>query len=322
MDDAAHPEDWSALLDAFAAYQHAICGLAPATVATHHTYLRAFAGWWQQARGEVPLASARTADLVEHLVAEAARGVAVGTRRGKTAALRRFFAWLALLGRIEHDPAAALELPRKPAPRPELYHPEEVTAILAHLATLADVRGRQRHALVASLRYTGMRSGELRRLHTADLDLAAARARVQTKAGRRRIVVLPPALVGILEAFLTDVRPELGPSPLLLVNPHPYVTTPDRGFSQQTLQREVELAGHGAGLAGPHFPHRWRHTFATELVRRGVNLYTIQRLLGHASLRTTLGYVHLGLDDLQATVAALWAEPPGTSPDEPPAASA
>lgn len=307
--DTAASSAWTALLEEFAAYQRAMSGLAPRTVATHRTYLLAFARWWQQAHPGRPLASATTADLIDHLVAEAARGIATTTRRGKIAALRRFFTYLVLTGRCASDPAAALELPRKPPPRPRLYHRDEVTAILAHLDTLEDLRGRQRALAVRCLRYTGMRSGELRHLDLADVDLAAARMRVASKAGRSRIVLLPPPLVASLQAFIAEVRPALGPSPRLLVNAHPYVTTPDAGFSQQALQREIELAGDGAGVAGPHFPHRWRHTYATELVRRGVNLYSLQRLLGHASLRTTLGYVHLGLDDLSETVAGLWSEP-------------
>jgi site-specific recombinase XerD len=304
-----HPptEPWPSRLAAFADHELAVSGLAAATVASHRSYLRAYARWWEQARPGRDAATASTVDLADHLVAEARRGIGPGTRRAQAAALRHFYAWLVLTGATDADPTVGLALPRVPPLQPELYRPEEVVVVLDHLATLDDPRGRQRQAIVASLRYTGMRSGELRTLRRDQLDLDGARARVRSKGGHPRIVLLPAPLLAILRRFLTEVRPELGSSPLLLVNPHPYVTTPDGGFGQQTLHREVELAGLGAGVPGRHFPHKWRHTYATELVRRGVDIHVVQRLLGHASISSTLGYVHLALDDLRATVDAVFA---------------
>ena len=126
-----------------------------------------------------------------------------------------------------------------------------------------------------------MRSGELRTLRRRDLDLAAGRAVVVGKGARQRIVLLPPALVPTLSEFLAEVRPRLPDSPLLLANAHPFVTTPQHGFGTDALAREVELAGLGARVPGRHYPHKWRHTYATELVRAGVDIHVVQRLLGH-----------------------------------------
>lgn len=113
------------------------------------------------------------------------------------------------------------------------------------------------------------------------------------KGSRPRIVLLPPPLVAILCDFLAEVRPQLPDSPLLLANAHPLVTTRNHGFGQEALAREVELAALGAGVPGRHYPHRWRHSFATELVRDGVDIHVVQRLLGHSSIASTVGYTHL-----------------------------
>jgi site-specific recombinase XerD len=120
------------------------------------------------------------------------------------------------------------------------------------------------------------------------------------------VVLLPVVLCVTLERFLHEVRPQLPDSPLLLANAHRYVTTPQCGFGPEALAREVELAGLGAEVAGRHHPHKWRHTYATELVRAGVDIHIVQRLLGHASIASTVGYTHLSLDDLHGTVGALW----------------
>jgi site-specific recombinase XerD len=118
-------------------------------------------------------------------------------------------------------------------------------------------------------------------------------------------VLLPPVLVSVLTAFLGEVRPLLPASPLL-ANAHPFVTTAQCGFGQESLAREVELAGLGAKVPGRHHPHKWRHTYATELVRAGVDIHVVQRLLGHASIASTVGYTHLVLDDLRSAVADVW----------------
>jgi integrase/recombinase XerD len=294
------------VLDGFAAYEQAVAGLAAATRRNHRIYLEAFARWWSVHRPEVELARAAPADLSAFLIAEAERGLSARTRRAELAALRRCYAWLVLTGECASNPAAALATPRVSAPRTGVYSAEEVDLILAHTAALTDLRGRQRHVIVATLRYTGMRSQELRTLRRDDLDLPGGRARVVGKGSRERIVLLPPALGPLLTAFLAEVRPLLPPSPLLLANAHPFVTTPLSGFGQEALAREVELAGLGAGVPGRHHPHKWRHTYATELVRGGVDIHVVQRLLGHTSIVSTVAYTHLALDDLRGALTGVW----------------
>ncbi|MGO9407971.1 MAG: tyrosine-type recombinase/integrase [Acidimicrobiales bacterium] len=61
-------------------------------------------------------------------------------------------------------------------------------------------------------------------------------------------------------------------------------------------------------MAGWHFAHRWRHTYATSLVRRGEDIHTVQRLLGHASITTTTRYLHLSDADLLAAVPRAFPE--------------
>lgn len=67
------------------------------------------------------------------------------------------------------------------------------------------------------------------------------------------------------------------------------------------MAKAVQRAGTGAGVGGRTFPHRWRHTYATSLLRRGVDLHVVQRLMGHANI-TTIRYLHLCDADLAAAV--------------------
>jgi len=64
----------------------------------------------------------------------------------------------------------------------------------------------------------------------------------------------------------------------------------------------VAGAGTSAGLGGRHFPHRWRHRYATSLARRGEDIHVVQRLMGHSNIATTSPYLHLLDADLFAAV--------------------
>ncbi len=126
---------------------------------------------------------------------------------------------------------------------------------------------------------------------------------------------VPAALAPILDDYLSRVRPELPGSAYVFANPHSF---PGRGYDGRYNPRSVHdlviAAGRGAGVAGPHFPHRWRHTYATSLIRRGVDVSKVQRLLGHSRLATTERYVHLVIEDLAAAVDEAF---PDTTPQPP-----
>jgi len=64
----------------------------------------------------------------------------------------------------------------------------------------------------------------------------------------------------------------------------------------------VRAAGDGAGFGGRHFPHRWCHSYATSLLRRGADIHVVQRVLGHSNIATTTRYLHLSDADLAEAV--------------------
>lgn len=305
-DPACDPlQRWQQRVAAFLHGERHLEALTAATVRHHDLYLRTYTRWWFDQLPDRDPCTATRDDIEAFLLAEAARGMAAVTRRSQLSALRKLYAWLVSHDLAEHNPARRVITPRVGQAEIVVYQPEEIAAIFTHLRSLDDLRGRLRHVIVACLRYTGMRSVELRTLTLDRLELAHGRAQVHGKGGRRRTVLLPPKLAELLEVYLADIRPQLPDSPLLLSNPARLVTTPDTGFGPEAIHREVRLAGQHAGLPGRHHPHRWRHTYATELVRAGVELYKVQRLLGHKSVSTTMVYTHLVVDDLAAAAALL-----------------
>ena len=72
------------------------------------------------------------------------------------------------------------------------------------------------------------------------------------------------------------------------------------GLSQRTVQRLVRKYSAAAGLDKSPTPHSLRHSFATHLLNAGVDLRSIQEMLGHSKLSTTQRYTSVGLDELMA----------------------
>ncbi|MEX1165102.1 MAG: tyrosine-type recombinase/integrase [Nitriliruptor sp.] len=291
--------DTERLLDDFLAHQEAVLGMSGLTVRNHRSSVRNFAAWWR-ANGGADHRSVTVADLEAWLIAEAESGASARTREGRLYSLRAWFRWLDPDGL---NPAEQVRRPRIPPSRVRIYRPDEAHHILATLAARGGVSAAFDHAVIATLRWTGIRRSELTGLRYDRLDLDERRAKVVGKGSKPRTVPLPVPLVEVLGRYLADVRPRCPASPLVFANPRAVAGSGREGTTDDQGVRELcARAGRRAGVPGPHHPHRWRHSYATELLRGGIDLHVVQRLLGHTSLETTTRYLHLLDHDLRRAI--------------------
>lgn len=149
-------------------------------------------------------------------------------------------------------------------------------------------------SLLALMLFDGLRSHEVLSLQLEDLAWADAQIRVHGKASKERLLPLPPETLQALQRYLLSERP-LTNSPALFVS----LKGPRRGrpmtpaglrslFRHHRRRSQVLLAT----------PHRFRHTFGSDMVRAGVSLPALMHLMGHAYLQTTLLYVQLSRQDV------------------------
>jgi len=158
-------------------------------------------------------------------------------------------------------------------------------------------------APIDTFRYAGLRLTELVTLPTDDVNLDDRRISVIGKGSKQRVVPMPPVLANTLVDYLDNLRPDLPKSKYLFANPaSPKKSTFYGSYCPRVVQDLVREAGENADIPGRHFPHRWRHSYATSLLRRGVDIHVVQRLLGHSSITTTTRYRHLDDDDLAHAV--------------------
>ena len=171
------------------------------------------------------------------------------------------------------------------AKQPEILSREEVGQILA-----ASRSTRQR-ALLTATYAAGLRVSEVCALKVADIDSGRMMLRINDgKGGRDRYSLLPSSLLHVLRTYWRDARPGEWLFPM---------KNGERPISAKQAQRMYYAAKREAGITKQGGIHALRHAFATHLLEAGVDLHTIQRLMGHTALSTTSRYFHL-----KQTVAA------------------
>ena len=141
------------------------------------------------------------------------------------------------------------------------------------------------HCLIEFLYGTGVRLSEAVNTGITDLDLSRNVSMVRDgKGGKDRMVVMPEHLSRDIARYL-DSRPEQSP----------YLFPGSNGghLSNRAAEDIVSRVARSVGIKKRVTPHTLRHTFATHLLEAGVDIRTIQVLLGHESLETTQIYTHV-----------------------------
>ncbi len=196
--------------------------------------------------------------------------------------------------------ADGVEVPRRPERLPTYLSEEETSRLLAQ-----GMGDPEDDALLRVLAYGGLRVGEVCRLSWEDVDPEEGLLKVRGgKGDKDRMVVVEETTLEALSALRRERESQ--PAGDLRVFP----------VSRETVERRVRALAEAAGLSKHVTPHTLRHTLATALLRRGLDLRFIQKQLGHASVATTQIYTHVDTGALQE---AYRAAKPSYGPRVPPA---
>lgn len=172
---------------------------------------------------------------------------------------------------------------------------QELTKLLSAIR-LRSTWGKRNYLMICFLCHTGLRIGEMTRLEVgcvahrgAVRDEVYLPAKVVTKTSRARVVPLNAVARRCVEKLLEFNR-ERGFS---THDKAPLFPWKDHGFLPiREAEREIQKLRERAGLSAKVTPHIFRHFFASRLVAAGVDLATVQSLLGHESLKSTQIYTH------------------------------
>ena len=183
---------------------------------------------------------------------------------------------------------------KRPKSLPVVLSPEEVEALLVAPSSL-------KHRAILSTGYSaGLRVSEVTHLQPSNIDSKRGVIHVRCgKGGKDRYVPLAQKLLEILRCYWREGRWNTS-SPWLFPGKEQ-----SRPICVRTVQRICDRAQAKAGITKAITPHTLRHTFATHHLEAGTDIRTLQMMLGHSSIKTTMRYLHVSTEKLCTTMSPL-----------------
>ena len=197
---------------------------------------------------------------------------------------------------IDRNPFAHIKNLKEEKPRPEFYTVDELNSFFS-----VKMKDEYRSAFLG-LFYTGVRFGELANISWDDIDLNRKLLFIRPKENHtlktnnaQRILPIPQPLFDLLNEISNNKKSET----------YVFCSVEGKQLRERKLLEACKRIGIEAGITERMFLHKFRHTFATMLVQRKVDITEIQKLMGHASILETMIYVHVRTEDLHDTVNVL-----------------
>jgi integrase/recombinase XerD len=220
-------------------------------------------------------------------------GNSPGTLARKLSVVRGLFTFLVAEELVPADPTRAIEPVKVPQKLPVVLTEDEARRLL-RAPDEATPLGLRNRAMLALAYACGLRVSELVGLRLVDLDLEAQRLAVLGKGRKRRTLPVAPLAVGLVRRYIATARPELDTEG----DEHLFLSRLGGPLTRQMAWKLLQETAAAAGITKPIGPHTLRHSCATHMHRGGANIRSIQAFLGHASIGTTMRYLHLNVEDL------------------------
>jgi integrase/recombinase XerD len=288
--------------------------LSPATADNYQSQLKRFIEWY----GDRDIETITSRDLDEYLnrlqrteyqkTKDTVGTLSLSSVVSHYRTIRALFAWLAQEQIVGARPDT-VKARKAPQALVEPFTEDEVKKILKACEYTHEVKPdgkrpytmkRPTHlrdkAMVLMLLDTGLRVGELSRLTIGDVNMASGEISVKPwlsgKKSMARHVYLGATSKTALWKYLDTRKQAHKDHPL-------FKSTRGGGVDRHSVARLLEEMGERAGVPGVH-PHRFRHTYAIEALRNGMDIFTLQTNLGHSSLAMVRYYLTIAKSDQKA----------------------
>ena len=317
--------DCPLVLRDFLVYHENIKGQSPLTISEYYLDLRMFLRFMKLMRGDMPIqtrldeidikdvdlafiASITTSDIFDFLSYLANErtpnpdspapeyGISPSARARKLSALKSFYKYLTVRQKLlQENPVADLEYPKLRKSLPKYLTLEQSSALLRAVSGQNEKRD---YAILMLFLNCGIRRSELVGLNIS--DVYEDRIRVVGKGNKERIVYFGSACRKAIDAYLVE-RNKM----VLTDNRALFGSRNGNRISVDAVHALVKKALLKAGLDSTQFSaHKLRHTAATMMLSGGVDVKTVQEVLGHENLNTTQIYTHIESTELKLAAEA------------------
>ena len=318
-------DDCPFVLREFLAYHETIKGQSPRTIEEYYLDLRMFLRFVKLMRSDAPIntrldvigirdidvkfiSDITTSDVFEFLSylandrttdpdsPYAEHGVTASTRARKLSAIKSFFKYLTVRTKqLEENPVADLEYPKLRKALPRYLTLEQSAALLNAVNGPNETRD---YAILMLFLNCGIRRSELVGLNLT--DVYEDRIRVVGKGNKERFVYFGTSCRKALDDYLIERKKKI-----LTDNRALFGSRDNNRISVSAVHRLVKKACLEAGLDATQLSaHKLRHTAATLMISNGVDVRTVQEVLGHENLNTTQIYTHIESTELKIAAEA------------------
>ena len=281
----APPDALTQALDAFLLDAEAR-QLSPSTIRFYKQQLQPFLSHLQT-KGVTTPEAILAHHIRAYLVSLQQRGLKAHSVHAAARSVRAFCSFMKVEDLLPSNPMRKVRMPRLPKEIPPAFSQDDVNKLITACTNVRD------RAIVLFLLDTGCRAAEFTALDVEDIDLAAGIVQVRKGKGNRgRTTYFGDSARAALEARLAQ-RKDHKPADPLWVS----MTTGTR-LTDSGLRLMLRRLGKRAGVKHCH-PHTFRRTFALWSLRAGMNIYALQRIMGHSDLTILRRYLALTEQDLQ-----------------------
>jgi integrase/recombinase XerD len=236
--------------------------------------------------------------VLDYILYLKSHSYAEATVARKVAAVKSFFAYLQAEGKVKTNPTETLASPKVGKSLPKPLTVQEIDELLEQPARRNTPEAKRDRAMLELMYATGLRVTELVSLDLVDIQAEGEKpfVRLMGKGNRERQIPLLEQPAQEVSDYIRFARPRLvgerGETAL-------FVNRRGDRLTRQGFWLILKGYANEAGIAGRVTPHTLRHSFATHMLRGGMDIHKVQELLGHANISTTQVYTQVSREHIR-----------------------
>ena len=228
-------------------------------------------------------------------------GISTRTQARLISAIRSFYTFLKMEGRIATNPALLIEQPKIGFHLPEVLSVEEIDNMI-NSCDENDILELRNRTMLEMLYSCGLRVSELVNLEIGNLYLDEGFVLIKGKGSKERLIPISSTAKEAIQDWINNYRPQF---PVKKGEEHVvFLNRRGKRLTRNMVFLVIKQLAAKVGITKNISPHTFRHSFATHLLDGGAGLHAIQQMLGHESISTTEIYLHIDRSQLREQILA------------------
>ena len=285
----------NSLIESFLAYLTIECGLAKNTILAYRIALKHFFRF-VTTKSIKGIESIKPEHIISFIEEEQIRGLDQNSIARNVIAIKMFFKFLLIEGKIEKDLISSITSPKLWRKLPDVINQKDVDDLLAIAHNINGKFSIRNRAILELMYATGARVSEVVTMETGFINFDYKFTKCRGKGSKERLVPLASKAIESLKTYIDYERPKLNKNNRTDVL---FLSKSGKPLRRENVWLIVKQYSMLAGIHKRVSPHTLRHSFATHLLEGGADLRSVQEMLGHVNISTTQIYTHVDRSHLK-----------------------